>query len=144
MRKFYLPMLMLVVLSLCLSGIALADKESVEAEKSASSQAESSWYCPWGGRWMGHGQGMPHGGRGYHMRGYCPMWRGNPAPLPESLTKEQAHNMVKEHIARNPNLKAGAVEEKDGYYQVDILTKKGELVDKIQIDKNTGWFRSIY
>ena len=45
---------------------------------------------------------------------------------------------------RNPNLKLGKIEEKDNGYQINIVTKEGSLVDKILVDKNTGWMRSAY
>jgi len=41
-------------------------------------------------------------------------------------------------------LKQGEIEEKEGFFVVDILTKEGSLVDKIQIDKETGMMRSTY
>ena len=44
----------------------------------------------------------------------------------------------------NPNLKLGKIEEKETTYVADIVTKDGSLVDKITIDKNTGWMRSTY
>jgi hypothetical protein len=62
----------------------------------------------------------------------------------QHLTADQARAMVEQHISANPNLKAGKVGEKDGNYVVDIVTKDGSLVDKIQVNKQTGWFRSFY
>ena len=44
----------------------------------------------------------------------------------------------------NPNLKLGKIEEKDNGFEVDIVTKNNSLVDKILVDKNTGWMRSAY
>jgi hypothetical protein len=52
--------------------------------------------------------------------------------------------MVEQHIGGNPNLKVGKVAEKDGNYEVDVVTKDGSLVDKIQVNKQTGWFRSVH
>ncbi|MEJ2226459.1 MAG: hypothetical protein P8X49_15130 [Syntrophobacterales bacterium] len=60
------------------------------------------------------------------------------------LSADQAKAMVEQQIGGNPNLKAGKVTEKDGAYEVDIVTKDGSLVDKIQVNKQTGWFRSVY
>ncbi|MFP3869584.1 MAG: hypothetical protein ACLFVT_01715, partial [Syntrophobacteria bacterium] len=42
----------------------------------------------------------------------------------------------------NPNLKLGDIAEKEAFYEAEILTKDGSLVDKIQVHKYTGWFRS--
>jgi hypothetical protein len=101
------------------------------------------YYCPW----MGGGQGPGwQGGRGGW---YCP-WMGGPQTGPpvakpgQHLTADQAKAMVEQHISANPNLKAGKVGEKDGNYVVDVVTRDGSLVDKIQVNKQTGWFRSVY
>ncbi len=98
-------------------------------------------YCPW----MGGGQGMQRGQGGW----YCPWMGGSQAGPPvakpgQPLSADQAKAMVEQHISGNPNLKAGKVVEKDGYYEVDVVTKDGSLVDKIQVNKQTGWFRSAY
>jgi hypothetical protein len=98
------------------------------------------WYCPW----MGGGAGW-QGGRGGW---YCP-WMGPQTGPPvakpgQPLTADQAKAMVEQHISGNPNLKAGKITEKDGAYEVDVVTKDGSLVDKIQVNKQTGWFRSAY
>jgi hypothetical protein len=71
---------------------------------------------------------------------------GPPAAKPgQTLTTDQAKVLVEQHISGNPNLKACKVTEKDGAYEVDIVTKKeGSLVDKVQVNKQTGWFRSGY
>ena len=60
----------------------------------------------------------------------------------QALTPNQAKAMVEQYISGNSNLKAGKVAEKDGNYVVEVVTKDGSLVDKIQINKQTGWFRS--
>jgi len=98
-------------------------------------------YCPW----MGGGPGMQGGQGGW----YCP-WMGQqqtgpPVAKPgQPLTADQAKAMVEQHISANPNLKTGKVAEKDGNYVVDVVTKDGSLVDKIQVNKQTGWFRSAH
>jgi len=64
----------------------------------------------------------------------------------EPLKKEDARKEVEDMLkaSGNPNLKLGDVEEDGRYYVVGILTKDGSLVDKMQVDKNTGMMRSIY
>jgi hypothetical protein len=70
---------------------------------------------------------------------------GAPVAKPgQMLSADQAKALVEQHIGSNPNLKAGKVTEKDGNYEVDIVTKDGSLVDKIQVNKQTGWFRSVH
>ncbi len=48
------------------------------------------------------------------------------------------------YSTRNPNLKIGKITEKDTGFEAEILTKNDDLVDKVLVDKNTGWMRSIY
>ncbi len=98
-------------------------------------------YCPW----MGAGSGMQRGQGGW----YCPWMGGSQAGPPvakpgQPLSADQAKAMVDQQISGNPNLKAGKVTEKDGAYEVDIVTKDGSLVDKIQVNKQNGLFRSVY
>lgn len=70
---------------------------------------------------------------------------GPPVAKPgQPLSADQARAMVEQHISGNPNLKVGTVTPKDDAYEVDIITKEGSLVDKIQVNKQTGWFRSVY
>ena len=60
------------------------------------------------------------------------------------MSLDQARSMFENYVARNPNLKLGSVEEKDGAYQGEIVTKDGSLVDRMVIDKSTGRMRSVY
>jgi hypothetical protein len=123
---------------LTLLAVTLIFCGSLSAQGRGSGQG---WYCPWMG---GQGPGM-QGGRGGW---YCP-WMGQQSAPPvakpgKPLTAEQAKALVEQHISSNPNLKAGKVTEKGGAYEVDVVTKDGSLVDKIQVNKQTGWFRSGY
>jgi len=45
---------------------------------------------------------------------------------------------------RNPNLKLGEIEDKGNAFEAEIQTKDGSLVDRILVDKYTGWMRSVY
>jgi hypothetical protein len=101
----------------------------------------------YGHRGMGPGMmgpGMMGPGYGYD-RGYDypdnPRYRRR-EPLKKDEAKEQVQQMLTQ--SRNPNLKVGNVEEKDGAFEVDILSKGGDLVDKMQVDKETGMMRSVY
>jgi hypothetical protein len=62
------------------------------------------------------------------------------------LEKSDVETMMKNYLTsvKNPNLKLGKIEEKDNGFEVDIVTKNNSLVDKILVDKNTGWMRSAY
>jgi hypothetical protein len=88
------------------------------------------------GPWMMHPYGM---GYGY---GYGPQYRQREKPLTEDDAKEMVENYLKN--TRNLNLKLGKVTEKGAYYEADIVTKDNSLVDKILVDKYTGWMRSAY
>jgi hypothetical protein len=100
----------------------------------------------YGGRHMGPGMmGPGMMGPGYD-RGYGypddPRYRRNREPLKKEEAKGQVEQMLTR--SRNPNLKVGGVEDKEGFFVVDILTKNGDLVDKMEVDKDTGMMRSIY
>ena len=100
----------------------------------------------------GMGPGMMGPGYGYGMMGpgmmgpgygYGPQYQGPGKPLEEKDAKEEVENYLQS--IRNPNLKLGEMKDKGSYFEADIVTKKGNsLVDKINVDKNTGWMRSIY
>lgn len=88
------------------------------------------WYCPWMG---GYG--------GYHHR------RGGPSykEIERPLTKAKAEQMLMNYyIQDNPNLKIGEFVDKGDYFDATIVTKKeSALVDRIHVDKKTGWFRKM-
>ena len=96
----------------------------------------------------GPGGGAGPGGQGGRGGWYCPWMNqqtGSPVARPgQPLSADQAKALVEQDIRGNPNLKAGKVISKDDAYEVDIVTKDGSLVDKIQVNKQTGWFRSVH
>lgn len=125
---------------LALVGLFLFLAVSLTLGPAAAQRGQGGgWYCPW----MGGGPGSQRGGGGGW---YCPwMVSGPPVAKPgQPLSADQAKAMVAQQISGNPNLKVGQVEEKDGNYEVSIVTKDGSLVDKVQVNKQTGWFRSTY
>jgi hypothetical protein len=121
-------------------------------------QQGQGWYCPWCGRGEGMGPGMMHPGWGSGMRhrgwGHHmgPGWGGGPqspsgpSQQTQPLTKSEVKMLLENYLKNtgNPNLKLGDVSEKEKFYEAKILTKDGSLVDKIQVHKYTGWFRSAY
>ncbi len=96
--------------------------------------------CPWMGQWGG-----PSGPRGW----YCP-WSGHQGmwhpQKGQAVTQDQARQLVEDSIrnSKNPNLKLGDISDKGEFYEADVVTKEGSLVDKIQVNKKTGYFRSAY
>jgi hypothetical protein len=98
----------------------------------------------------GYGYGMGPGMMGPGYQGYGPQY-GSPAgpqyqqeskPLTEKDVKAMLENYVQS--TRNPNLKLGKITDKEHYFEAEILTKDNALVDKILVDKQTGWMRSVY
>lgn len=108
---------------------------------------QGGWYCPWCGAGMGRGM-MHHRGSGMMQPGQGQAAQQTaPGQTPgKPLTEEQAKLLLENYLknTNNPNLKLGGITSKDGFYEAQIVTKDGSMVDKIQVDKNTGWFRSAY
>ncbi len=64
-----------------------------------------------------------------------------------ALTQEDAVSIVEDYLKKinNPNLKVGEVEKTaDEDYLVEIVTKDGSLVDKLEVNRLSGWIHSIY
>jgi hypothetical protein len=91
----------------------------------------------------GYGRGMGPGmmGPGYGYQ-YGPQYQQPQKPLEEKDAKTILENYLSS--TRNPNLKLGKIEDKGNAFEGEILTQKGSLVDKILVDKNTGWMHSVY
>jgi hypothetical protein len=97
----------------------------------------------------GMGPGMMGPGYGYGRQygpQYGPQYRHQYQQLLKPLDRNQAKQEVENYLRsmRNPNLKLGKIEKKGNNYQINIGTKDGSLVDKILVDKSTGWMRSAY
>jgi hypothetical protein len=96
-------------------------------------------------RGPGRGPGAHHGygmGPGMMGQGYGPQYQQERKPLTEKDVKAMVENYLQS--TRNPNLKPGKITEKDYYFEAEIVTKNDSLVDKIIVDKQTGWMRSVY
>jgi hypothetical protein len=92
------------------------------------------------GRGYGMGPGMRGGGWGY----YGPRQEPPPYQMPrQPLTREDASQQVQEYLnaTGNPNIMLGEVQEKETDFEATIVTKDGSLVDRILVDKNSGWMR---
>jgi hypothetical protein len=94
------------------------------------------------GRGMGHGP--MHGRMG--MKPCMRMGQGSGETPSEPLSAEDAGRLIETHLQNrgNPNLKLGDVEKADDHFIATIVTQDDSLVDKLKIDKETGWFQSIY
>jgi hypothetical protein len=62
------------------------------------------------------------------------------------MDRDRARELVAEYLKerRNPNLKTGDVRETESAFEIEILTGDGDLVDRIAVDRKTGWMRSVY
>ncbi|MBN1849721.1 MAG: hypothetical protein JW932_14180 [Deltaproteobacteria bacterium] len=130
-------------------------------------QQQGDWnYCPYCGSYLGGGYGMMgpcmmgrgyYGGMGPGMmgRGYYGMnpgmmgpgySYGQPYQQQEPMTEKDAKQVLENYLqfTRNPNIKLGKIEDKDQYFEAEIVTKEGSLVDKVTVDKMTGFVRSVY
>jgi len=83
---------------------------------------------------MGPGYGMMGQGMG---PGY-----GMMAPLRQDLSAADVRHMMEHRLAwyGNPHIKVGKVEEADEDTVVaEIVTQDGSLVQKLEVDRHTGW-----
>ena len=94
---------------------------------------------------MGHGYGMGSGyGRGPGSMGKAPE-QGEIGPgagrLETPLKEDGARTVVENYLqsTRNPNLKLGKITEQGDAFEAEIVTKDGSLVDKLLVEKSTGW-----
>jgi hypothetical protein len=129
------------------------------------------WYCPWCGSYQGQcpgmmrgygiKRGMMQGGQGMGpgmMQGYGMgpdmmqsgqgMGQKYTQQGGKPLTEAQVKTLVKNYVENtgNPNLQVGKIIKTPGkdFYVAEITTETGSLVDKIDVNEYTGWFRSAY
>lgn len=99
-------------------------------------------FGPWSGTMgdtmMGRGWWGPGGTSGWHTMGFSVSGL--------TLTKEQAAQIARAHLQAlgNPNLGLGELIDFEPYFETTILTKDGTLVEKLLVDKRSGWLRSVY
>lgn len=64
----------------------------------------------------------------------------------KAINAKEAENMMKDYLksSRNPNLKLGKIKDAGDSFEAEILTKKNDLVDRVHIDKATGYISSAY
>lgn len=100
------------------------------------------------GPMMGWGYGMGPGMMGWGCDwgwGYGPGAAGSPQAF-QPLTKDTATQILQSYVARtgNPNLKLGEVTETNTAFEGKIVTKDGSLVQKLLVDKATGWVQQAF
>jgi len=91
----------------------------------------------------GMGPGMMGGYGGYGMGpGYGQQFRSTG----KAIDLKEAEAMMKDYLksSRNPNLKLGKIKDAGKAFEAEILTKTNHLVDRVHIDKETGFINSAY
>lgn len=141
-----------------LTGLVLAGVLAVSAAASAFAHNPGGPGAGQGQMPMMGGQGMM--GQGHHgqmpmmsgrgMMGHMPMMggygHGQMEPLRRDLTTDEVKHMMEHRVAwaGNPNLKVGKTTEKDAdTIQVEIVTKDGSLVQRIEVDRHTGRMQTV-
>jgi len=72
------------------------------------------------------------------------MGPGMMQPLSRDLSAADVKHMIEHQLAwtGNPNVKVGKVEEKDDDTIVaEIVTQDGSVVQKLDVDRHTGWMQ---
>ncbi len=109
---------------------------------------------------MGHGYGFSRGpgrmgrgmmggyGYGYGMGpgmmgpGYGPQYQTVGKPVDLNGAKAIVNDYLKS--SRNPNVKLGKIKDIGRAFEAEIRTRNNALVDRVLIDKSTGYIRSVY
>jgi len=150
-----------VALSIAAAGTAGAHGAGTNCDEQPCDRSEGWHMGPgmmgpgWGqqGAWSGMmgpgmmGPGMMGPGMMGPGLGQQGGWPGTMGPgamqsLPQDLSAAQVEHMLQHQItwSGNPNLRVGPVEERDADTIVaDIVTKDGSLVQRLEIDRHTGW-----
>ncbi|MGD2081057.1 MAG: hypothetical protein PVJ36_08005 [Nitrospirota bacterium] len=68
--------------------------------------------------------------------------KGYGAKKPVATAKE-ARRALEEHF-EGRDVKVGKIEERELFFEAEILDRRGRLADKVIVDKRTGRIRSIY
>ena len=61
------------------------------------------------------------------------------------LSRDQADLVFQRYVQmkNNSNLKLGEIVEKGDLFEATVITKDGSLVEKVQLNRNTGWFQNV-
>lgn len=104
------------------------------------------------GQGMGQGYGMRPGmmgqgmGQGYGMRPGMGWGPGQAAPADLELSADAVRQRLQQHLNwhANPRLKLGEITEADDDTIVaEIVTRDGSLVQKLAIDRHSGFMRQM-
>jgi hypothetical protein len=131
-------------------GTIQADARRDRDDKQATGDTWNYWVCPWCGSSQNYEDGGRHPLWYYDYHNY---WgksligeEPKPSEIENPITIDQAKSVLDRYIAfsENPNLRLGKIKEYEDYFEAEIITKDGSLVDIVTIDKKTGGIESIY
>jgi len=91
------------------------------------------------GRGMGRGMTQERWGRGQYGPNRQPQQQ-QMGPL----QKDAARNLAQNYVAGNPNLNIGEMTEEEDVFVATVVTQDGSLVEKLLMDKETGWMKKEY
>lgn len=94
-----------------------------------------------GPQMMGPGRGR-HMMPGWSARKYPHQYQQAKGPLEEKDARAVVENYLKS--TRNPNLAIGKITDVGDVFEAEIVTRENSLVDKVLVDKNSGFMRSGY
>jgi hypothetical protein len=88
---------------------------------------------------MGQGDMTGHGDMGSHSD-----HQQSGSEHAQPVTHDQAKALMEDHLksGNNPDLVLGEVSETQDYFNAQVTTKDGTVVDKLQVNKTTGFISS--
>lgn len=98
---------------------------------------QQDWHgCP------GYTHGPRHGAT-------SPYYGRNPDYTPKTTVPiglNEAKAAFEDYISstKNPNLRLDKIKEQNGRFSAEVTTKEGSLVDRLELDRATGYIRSVY
>jgi hypothetical protein len=172
MKRLFLVCIAVMVIGL-FSGLAISQEQEGSPETPPKPQQEiqkpgpeGEWMCPWCGRKAHMGSGMTktheggpmkHGmmqgkmheggqmGHGMMHQGkekYRSHMKGKGHMRPTN--KNEVKMLLNHYVSGNPNLKVGKITEKDEAFVANIVTRDNSMVEKVIVDKKTGWMKKEY
>ncbi len=140
------------------AGLVLAQQQGANPSTGYGGPQGQGWFCPWAGQNMGPGMmqqrgmgpGRMHGGQGMGPCVTNNHWgRGQHGPNAgtqqmQPLDQKAAQELAQNYVAGNPNLMIDEVTEKEGVYEAPVVTQDGSLVEKLIVDKQTGWMKRTF
>lgn len=125
---------------------ALAQDPAGAQQKQGAATSANSWPCLMDQNLMGQrmGQNMKGQGMNWGAATSQDMNSGMMQPLARDMTVSDVKRMMNSWLAwqGNSNLKLGKVETKDEYViAAEIVTTDGSLVQRYEVNRQTGWMR---